>query len=443
MTLYTVFHGTVIHSISIKELDISDNTLLVIDDKGKIVDMARDIYDIETYLTEHKYNHCKIHKLGEDQFIIPGFVDTHAHAPQYMFAGCGMDLPLLDWLNTYVFPCESSFEDKGHAIQAYQKVIKRFLTNGTTTCSWFGTIHLESSKVLVDIVEQLGQRAFIGKVNMDQNSPDYYIEDTKSSLEDTRAFIDYVQGKKSDLVTPVITPRFAITCSSTLMKGLSELATEYNVPIQTHLCENKNEISFTQSLFECKDYTSVYNDHALLNERAYMAHCVHMTEDEIDMLAHTKTGVAHCANSNFSLHSGICDIRKFLNKGVKVGLGTDVAGGYSPSMLDAIRSTFIASKTLKILNQGQESEYSQLSTSELFFLSTLGGAQVMGLDGVIGNFKQGKSFDAIVVDLNTGSVDMMGGETRLQKLEKFMFNGNDQNIRDVYVKGRRVSGSSK
>jgi guanine deaminase len=354
-----------------------------------------------------------------------------------------MELQLLDWLETYTFPCESAFKDVDYASKVYEKVISRFLSNGTTTCSWFATIHLGACQKLVDIIETLGQRAYVGKVNMDQNSPDYYIESTNTSLKDTRTFIEYIQNKENALITPVITPRFAISCSSSLMHGLGELAKSYKVPIQSHLCENHNEINFTMELFkDSKNYTSVYDDHALLNENTYMAHCVHLTDEEVELMAARKAGVAHCPNSNFSLHSGVCDVRRFLAKGVKVGLGTDVAGGFSPSMLDAVRSTFFASKTQKIIHRDflQDADYVPLSPPELLYLATLGGAQVLNLQDTIGNFKVGKAFDALWVDLNGGSVDLIGAETTLQKVEKFLFNASDQNLKHVYVQGRRVSG---
>lgn len=354
-----------------------------------------------------------------------------------------MDLQLLDWLNTHTFPCEAEFSDINHATDAYTKVIKRFLASGTTTVSWFATIHLQASKKLVDLVEQYGQRAYVGKVNMDSNSPNYYVETTASSLQDTRTFIEYVKAKNNSLITPVVTPRFAISCSSALMNGLSQLANEYQLPIQTHLCENPNEIAETKSLFpNSKDYTSVYDDHNLLNERAYMAHCIHMTDDEVDMLAARNTGVSHCANSNFSLESGVSDVRRLLNKGIKVGLGTDVAGGYSPSMLDAIRSAFAATKTNKFIHRDMKNDpnYVPLVPAELLFLATLGGAQVLGLEDKIGNFAQNKAFDALWVDLKNGSLDLMGGETMQEKVEKFMFNGSAQNLKHVYVQGKRVAG---
>ncbi|KAI8393497.1 guanine deaminase [Radiomyces spectabilis] len=447
MSPCNVFYGTLVHSLSITELEIITNGVLVVDN-GVIVHMERNVEDVDAYLQKNEIKDYNLHRLNASQFIVPGFVDTHAHAPQYVFTGSGMDMQLLEWLNTYVFPTETAFKNVEHADKAYTTAVSRFLRNGTTTCSWFATIHLEACQKLTDIIENLGQRAYIGKVNMDQNAPDFYIEETDASLKNTRTFVEYVQKKESKLLTPVVTPRFAITCSSRLMNGLSEIAKEYDVPIQTHLCENPDEIQFTCSLFpESKDYTAIYDDHNLLGEKSYMAHCVHMTDDEIKMLADRKTGISHCANSNFSLHSGVCDVRRFMESGVKVGLGTDVAGGFAPSMLDAIRSTFFASKTIKVLKRDGMlkggDDYVPLSPAELLYLATMGGAKVLGLQDTIGNFEKGKAFDALWVDLeNDGGVDLMGMESPYQKVQKFLFNGSDKNLLHVYVQGRRVAGAA-
>ncbi|OBZ89291.1 Guanine deaminase [Choanephora cucurbitarum] len=447
MTRYTAFYGTLVHSVSITQLDIISHGVLVVDNtSGLIAHVAQDVHDVKAFLTAHSFQDAEIQELGPEQFLIPGFVDTHAHAPQYIFTGSGMDLPLLQWLKNYTFPTESNFKNPDYASKTYTKVIQRFLANGTTTCSWFATIHLEACQKLVDIIAQLGQRAYVGKVNMDQEAPEYYVETTEESLRDTRLFIEYVKNKKNALITPVVTPRFAITCSSELMNGLTQLANEFNLPIQSHLCENPDEIKFTCSLFKkSQSYTGVYDDHGLLNERSYMAHCVHMTEEEVDLLAARQAGVSHCANSNFSLHSGVCDVRRLLNKGIKVGLGTDVAGGFSPSMLDAVRSSFFASKTVKIQQRDFHNnlDYQPLAPPELLYLATMGGAEVLGLQDQIGNFKTGKAFDALWVDLEQGPIDIMGGETSLQKVEKFLFNGNHENLKHVYVQGRRVSGYQK
>ncbi|KAI8333413.1 guanine deaminase [Chlamydoabsidia padenii] len=441
-----VYYGTLVHSLSLKELQVIEQGVLIVKD-GLITRVEQGVKDIDAFIKSLNLGAHKLHRLEHQQFLLPGLVDTHAHAPQYVFSGSGMDLQLLEWLNKHVFPCESAFKDIDHAEAAYTKVVSRFLRNGTTTCSWFATIHLESCQRLVDVINKLGQRAYVGKVNMDQNSPEYYIETTDDSLENTKRFIEYTQQHSNNgLITPVVTPRFAIACSSRLMKGLASLAQEYNVPIQTHLCENPDEITFTRSLFpNSTSYTAVYDDHDLLGPTSYMAHCVHMTDDEIDLLAERQTGVAHCANSNFSLHSGLCDIRRFMAKGIKVGLGTDVAGGFAPSMIDAMRSSFFASKTIKTLERDQHNnkDYEYLQPAELIYLATLGGAQVLGLQDKIGSFVPGKAFDALWIDPGApqGTIDLMGQESQVQIIEKFLFTGSDRNILHVFVNGLRVCGS--
>jgi guanine deaminase len=357
-----------------------------------------------------------------------------------------MDLPLLQWLDTYTFPKESEFAETEHARNVYSKVVDRFLNCGTTTCSWYATIHLEACKTLTDIIEQRGQRAYIGKVNMDQNSPDYYIETTEGSVQDTRTFIEYVKAKNNDLVTPIITPRFAISCTSPLLKALGDLAQEYKVPIQSHLCENIAEIEFAKSLFpKSAHYTGIYDDHGLLNDRTIMAHCVHMTEEELELIKEREAGISHCPNSNFGLQSGVCDIKHYMDRDIKCGLGSDLAGGFATSILDAMRTAFLASNTIGIMKSqyGKPSEkpYKALDASELIYLATLGGAKVVGMEDKIGNFQVGKDFDALVIDASdNGPIRLFRHDGPSEMLQKFLFMGDERSLTHVYVKGRRVAG---
>lgn len=158
-----------------------------------------------------------------------------------MNVGLGLDLPLLDWLQAYTFPRESEFNSVELADKVYSACVRRHISLGSTTCCYYGTIHLDATKRLVDICERFGQRALVGKVNMDRNSPDALTEKTEQSLKDTRRFVEYVKGKQSGLLTPVITPRFAPSCTPRLLQGLGDLAKEFTVPIQSHLSENTKE----------------------------------------------------------------------------------------------------------------------------------------------------------------------------------------------------------
>lgn len=276
---------------------------------------------------------------------------------------------------------------------------------------------------------------------MNRASFEALIETTASSVADTRAFIEYVHAinacfdgtETKPLVTPIITPRFAISCTSDLLMELGKLAEEYKIPIQSHLCETPIEITSTMELFkDSANYTAIYADHGLLNHRSIMAHCVHMKEEEWALMKQVNAGISHCANSNFNIKSGMAHVRKMLDLDLKVGLGTDVAGGYSSSVLDALRCA-------RLCSIARDPERS-LSIHELFYLATMGGAQVMGLEDTIGNFEVGKEFDAILVNTAAkGSpVDVFAHDTIQSMFEKYLFVGDDRNNEKVYVQGREV-----
>ena len=283
-----------------------------------------------------------------------------------------MDLPLLSWLETYTFPCESKFADLSFALNVYEKSIKRHLKSGTTFASYFATLHKESSKLLVDVINRVGQRAFVGKVSMDRNAPSFYIEDTDGGCREAEEFARYVLsmtpvGKQflesidtksnslssesplsvaslnlgevecektllntldTPLVMPVVTPRFVPTCTEDMMKFLGKISLRYGLPVQSHMSESMGEIEWVKSLHpEHGTYAEVYKACNLLHNKAYMAHCCHSSQEEIDVMKSTGAGVVHCASSNFNLGSGVMDVRRFIAEGIPVALGTDVAGG--------------------------------------------------------------------------------------------------------------------
>jgi guanine deaminase len=320
---------------------------------------------------------------------------------------------------------------------------------------------LEASKVLADVVAALGQRGYVGKVNMDRNAPPALTEDTATSIKHTREFVDYVLAKENELLTPVITPRFVPSTSSSLMRALSEISREHSpkLPVQSHLSENCAEIEWVKSMHpECKSYADVYDHHGLLHDRSYMAHCVHCVSDERELLRTRGTAVIHCANSNFSLSSGVLNVRRLLDEGLTVGLGTDVSGGHSPSMLDAIRQAVVASKMVSIGHgtdpDGDDSRasktrnYAPLSFAEAFHLATVGGADALGLGDKVGNFAVGKDFDALVVDpyVAGGPLDAphdaVDARDALHAFQKFLFLGDDRNIESIFVAGKPVKRST-
>ncbi|XP_063051556.1 guanine deaminase isoform X2 [Engraulis encrasicolus] len=369
---------------------------------------------------------------------MPGLVDTHIHASQYSYSGTALDLPLLQWLATYTFPVESKYKDLSFAGKVYNKVVKRTLRNGTTTACYFATIHTDASLLLGQIADRLGQRALVGKVCMDcNNAVAHYKETTEESSEETRRFIQELLKKKYPLVRPIVTPRFALSCSSALLHDLGDIARNNDLHIQSHISENKEECQVVKELFpECKTYTDVYRKHNLLTDKTVMAHGCYLSNEELQVFREAGASISHCPNSNISICSGLLDVRNVLNHKVKIGLGTDVAGGYSPSILDAVRRALDTSKALTI----QDPEHQTLSFEEVFRLATLGGSQALSLDAETGNFEVGKDFDALLVNVCApdGPMDICGPEPIKVLLEKFLNLGDDRNIKEVFVAGRKV-----
>jgi len=389
-----------------------------------------------------------IHLLGPGRFLIPGFVDTHNHAPQWEQRGLGQGLHILDWLESVTFPNEARFADPSHARRVYSRCIDGFLRQGVTMASYYGSLHGEATNILADLCLEKGQRAYVGKCNMSRNSPAYYRDaSVQESLHGTEACIAHIRkiDPEGKLVRHVLTPRFAISCDNALLQGLGEIAKRNpDLPIQTHFNEAEQEMQATRELFpEFENEADLYSHFDLLGERSILAHCCHMTEYEMGRLEELRCGVAHCPTSNMTVGGGFmaAPVREFLRRGIKVGLGTDSGGGYSSSMLDAMRLAIVASNAREVMSGGKEKG---LSIVEVFYLATLGGAEVCCLAERIGNFRPGKSFDAIVIGTageDQGVMTAVGAEDDLSTVfEKFVMTGDDRNIVQVYVQGRLVKG---
>lgn len=316
------FYGTLVHSVDKKEpLAILPHTYCAIGG-GKITQIQQNVEESKAAELAASSG-LRLQVMTPGQFLMPGFIDTHIHASQYLNVGMGYHLQLLDWLSTYTFPLEKRFSDPQFASTVYNKVVRRTLKNGTTTACYFATIHKDSCLILADNMAKYGQRGFVGKVNMDQNSPTDYCESTEGSLEATRDFVtDMIERYgKGGQITPCITPRFAISCTSELMAGLAKIAKEHDLPIQTHMSENEQEIAAVLSMFDTKGYAEVYEKAGLLTNKTILAHCVHSGTSELAMMKKYDCGIAHCPNSNISISSGDMDVRLALEADIKVGLG--------------------------------------------------------------------------------------------------------------------------
>jgi guanine deaminase len=263
----------------------------------------------------------------------------------------------------------------------------------------------------------------------------YLDSSSAESVRDTEKLIEHILPKNESTLVPIITPRFAPTCSRQLLESLADLATKYSLPVQTHLCETNEEIKWVKSLFpECSSYTDVYKECGILRPGCVLAHCVYMQDQELDAVKETGSGISHCPNSNMSLQTGIMPCRRYLDRGVKVGLGTDVAGGFSSSIMDSMRACIGVSKVYRsTVNPSDRA----LTLAEAFYLATLGGAELLNLKDQIGSFQPGKEFDALVVSYDT--IDHEPEHETIEEIfEKFVYLGDDRNVKQVFVKGRSI-----
>lgn len=413
--------GTIVFTPSKERFEIHEDSYIIVED-GKIIDISKEL--------DKYYNDYPIEDFT-GKLIIPGFVDLHLHGPQYPNRGLGLDKELIPWLETYTFPEEGKYSDLDYSKRVYSRLINELWKVGTTRSVVFSSIHKESTKLLMDMFIESGLGAYVGKVNMDRNTAEYLIEDTKKSLEDTEEILKEY-ANKSELVKPIITPRFAPTCSEDLLQGLSNLSIKYKAPIQSHLNENTSEILWVKELFpSSKNYASVYNDFKLFGQnKTIMAHCVYNNDDEIDLMAENGVYAAHCPYSNYNLSSGIMPVRKYLDKGVPVGLASDISGGNSLSIPNVIAGTIQASKMVWL---NTEKELSPLTFSEGFFLGTKGGGSFFGN---VGSFEKGYDFDALVID--DGSLSDIKELTIEERIQRFVYIGDDRNIVERYVQGRKI-----
>ncbi len=364
--------------------------------------------------------------------VIPGLSDLHIHAPQYVFMGMHMDEELLEWLEKHTFPAEAAFSDTGFAREAYGSFAEALLKTPTTRLSAFGTIHEDSTLILMDILGKAGFHGYVGKVNMDRNSPDSLVEDTDESIASTRSFIERSSAYSS--IRPIITPRFIPSCSDRLLKELGRIASGLSIPIQSHLDENRSEIEWVASLCPwARDYASAYDSFSLLTDRTIMAHCVWMTDDEIDLLKARGTYIAHSPTSNLNLSSGIAPVRHFLDKGLSVGLATDVAGGSSLSLLTVMQDAVKASKMRWRL---QDDSAKPLGLSEVFYLASKGGGSFFGS---VGSFEPG--FDADIVILDEAEGFRTSCHSIEERLEMAVYRSSELPVKEKYIRGIRCTCS--
>lgn len=331
------------------------------------------------------------------------------------------------------------------AMEVYSHVVNKTLAYGTTTCSYYATVDVPATNLLATLAYTRGQRAYIGRTCMDNQeyNPDYFRDESvEDAINKTWATIKHIQSldPSGELVAPIVTPRFAPACTNESMTELAQIAKQENLRIQAHISENVGEVKLVSEMYpQQSSYAGVYDAHGLLTEKTILAHGVHLTDDEMALIAARGSGVSHCPDSNSALGSGIAQVRKMIDAGINVGLGTDAAGGYSASILDNVRQAFLVSRLLSF-QKGQNDSLT-LPVTEALYLGTMGGAKVVNMEGRLGGFEPGMLWDAqeiVLGDWEKEGVDIFGWESWSDRVMKWVWNGDDRNVNRVWVGGRLV-----
>ncbi|MBR1446674.1 MAG: amidohydrolase family protein, partial [Alloprevotella sp.] len=364
----------------------------------------------------------------------PAMNDMHVHAPQFHNQGIAMDLELLPWLENYTFPEETKFSNIDYAERIYRRFVYQLWKMGTMRAVTFATIHTESTRRLMQLFKRAGMGAYVGKVAMNRNCPEALQEPVEEAVSGMLSLIE-AYNNPQDLVRPIITPRFIPSCTPELLRACADIAQRYNLPVQSHLSENLGEIELVRQLEPDSDgYGDAYMRYGLFGQTpTIMAHCVWSDEKERLLMKEQGVLVAHCPTSNLNVASGMAPIRTYLNDGINVGLGSDVSGGHDISIFRMMVYAIQISK----MHYQRNHALPFLSLSEAFWMATKAGGTFFGK---VGSFEKGYDFDALVIDDNTLHPDEY---TTLQRLERFIYIGDDRQIAHRFCQGKEIVLDSK
>lgn len=368
-----------------------------------------------------------------DQLILPGMSDLHLHAPQYSYCGTAMDLELLDWLDNYTYPEESRFADPAHAKAYYAAFTRDLLHSATTRASIFATIHTDATLELMRQLDAAGLGAYVGKLNMDRNCPDFYSEHTaQEGLAETRRWLDACRGAGFARVHPILTPRFTPSVTDEYMRGIGALAAEYGAAMQSHLSENRSEIEWVRALCpDAKNYADTYARFGLFGGACptIMAHCIYCPEEEDRMMKDGGVFIAHCPTSNENVIAGISPAARYLREGYAIGLGSDVAGGHT---LDLFAVMAAAVQVSKLRWRYVDQTEKPLTVIEALYMATAGGGRFFGR---VGLFEPGYAFDAVVID--DSAAQSLRRFTPAERIERCAYLGCAK-VSEKYVDGRKI-----
>lgn len=424
-------------------LQVLEQALIETDDDGRITGVDT---GVDTGRDDTDHDEPAEHDLGPDTVLIPGLIDTHLHAPQWPQRGTGLDLDLERWLFDYTFPLEARYADTDFAVAVWDTMVPHLLGLGTTTVAYYGSIHEEATTALAEACLRHGQRAFVGRVAMDHpdGTPDWYRDPSASaavaashrSVDDIRALA--AAAATPGLVMPIVTPRFIPACTDAVLEGLGELATATGTTVQTHCSESDWEHGDVLDRFGRTDAQALAG-FGLVADHTVLAHATHLEPADRRTLAEHGAGVAHCPLSNSYFANAVFPVRRALDAGVRVGLGSDIAGGPEASMLaqctHAVTSSRMLEDGVDVERDERGRDGSRIDITTAFWLATAGGAELLGIDA--GLLEPGRVFDAVAVDI--GSSSSLGVDRDIDDwpriFEKLVRGAGAADIRTVWVDG--------
>ncbi len=448
-----VISGRFLHAPRPDAVEILGDALVDIDAAGTIRRVTRTADPEHAHRRDEAARAGRLVTLPARTAILPGFVDLHIHAPQYPQLGKALDVPLEVWLQRYTFPLEARYADLAFARRSYEALVGDLLAGGTTTALYFATIHQEASRLLAEICLAKGQRGLVGKVAMDHPDacPPYYRDESAAAaIEGTRALLDHVDALPGNdgLVKAVATPRFIPACTDALLEGLGDLVKACGCHVQTHCSESDWEHGHVLARHGATD-AAMLDRFGLLTRRTVLAHSNFITGADMDRIASRGAAVAHCPLSNAYFANAVFPLRAALAKRVRVGLGTDISGGPSASMLEVQRMAIAASRMLEggvdpdVPAERRGRAGARIDVPLAFHLATAGGADALDLP--VGSFEPGRQFDAMLVDPDAPGTTMRlfdEVDDEADLIEKIVYTASRPNLARVWVGGRAVAGSN-
>ena len=432
----TIYKAHILFTKEQTRFEVVENGYIAVED-GLVAGVAGSLSELKTECPTFNVDQVEVVDFG-DKLLIPAMNDMHVHAPQVHNQGVAMDLELLPWLQNYTFPEESKYADVQYAERMYRRFLHTQWLFGTMRSVVFGTVHTESTRLLMKLYQEAGMGALVGKVAMNRNCPDTlsevvdaYVEGQESLIADANSSLFTLHSSLPPLVRPIITPRFVPSCTPELLQACGELAAKYQLPVQSHLSENTSEIAWVAELEpESKSYGDAYNRYGLFGQTpTIMAHCVWTKGHELELMKQNGVMVAHCPTSNFNLSSGMAPIRSLLDEGVSIGLGSDISGGHDLNMFRMLVYAIQVSK----MHYQLDHDKAFLTLPEIFWIATKSAGSFFGK---VGSFEPGYDFDALVID---DSVLYPSEYSLLHRLERFIYLGDDRQIVHRFCRGQEIA----